>query len=127
MLVDESFMPNTSFIENLPNIVKNLKEINITYAPFEQYNNMWIMGDFTEWEPVPLFKNQNCYFTNLVLIKGFKYYFCYTAMDQIVVDFDQPYETNPRNNQTNNFIIVPKDDNSEPHLFDYKLHGINRK
>jgi hypothetical protein len=97
----------------------NLKEVTISYIPYEQVNTFWIMGDFTNWEPKAMHKNKDIFSYTVVLIKGFKYYYCFNERDNITVDMNSDYDTNPRNNQINNFIDLCT---GEINYFDYKLH-----
>lgn len=126
MIVDEENINDSEgimkIVENRDQIINSVEERNITFIPYEQYNNLWIMGDFTNWEPKPMNRNKDIFSFNAILIKGFKYYFSFTAKDQVVVDFNQDYDTNPRSGQVNNFIDVQASENSISSLFDYKLH-----
>ena len=130
MIVEEEINIENNYTSeiNKEQILHNLQEITITYIPYEQYNNLWIMGDFTEWEPKPMLKNKDIFTFKVVLIKGFKYYFTFTAKDQIVIDFNQEYETNPRSSAVNNFIDIKSDnimsDSNSSILFDYKNNFI---
>jgi hypothetical protein len=110
--------------QNKEMILENLKEHVITFMPYEQFNTMWIMGDFTQWEPNQMTRNKDIFSFKTVLIKGYKYYFSFTAKDQVIIDHNSDYENNPRSNQPNNFIEVKKDDSAESlQGFDYKLHS----
>lgn len=129
MIVDsgeENLIQSEEFIKIVKNkekIINSVKDHVITFVPYEQYNNLWIMGDFTDWEPKQMNKNKDIFSFPVVLIKGFKYYFSFTARDQVIVDVNQDHEINPRSNQVNNFIDVRSDDNSQSQLFDYKVHS----
>jgi hypothetical protein len=110
--------------QNKEKILENLKEQVITFLPYEQFNTMWIMGDFTRWEPKQMTRNKDIFSFKTVLIKGFKYYFSFTAKDQVIIDHNADYENNPRSNQPNNFLEIKINESSEPlQVFDYKLHS----
>jgi hypothetical protein len=100
--------------------LENLKEVTISYIPFEQHNKLYIMGDFTGWEPKPMNKNKDIFSYTIVLIKGFKYYYCFNEREQISIDMNSEYDTNPRNNQINNYIDLSKGGIT---YFDYQMHG----
>lgn len=111
------------YIENKQQILDNVTEISITYIPYEQLSNIWIMGDFTEWEPILMNKNKDIFTYTIVLIRGFKYYYLFNSMDTTVIDFNHEYELNPGTNQANNFINLPKENSPETIQFEYKLHS----
>ncbi len=101
-------------------------EVTFTYIPYEQFNKLWIMGDFTDWEPKEMIRTKDVFIYKTFLLKGYKYYFCYNSRDNFHVDFNIEYELNPKNNQSNNFYIIPKDDSTEEiELFQYKEKGKN--
>jgi hypothetical protein len=102
-------------------ILENLQEVTISFIPYEQVNKLYIMGDFTEWEPKPMHKNKDIFSYTVVLIKGFKYYYCFNERDQITIDMNNEYDTNPRNNQANNYVDLSVNENIT--FFDYKLHN----
>jgi hypothetical protein len=108
---------NTNDIDRTQ-FLENLKEITISYIPYEQVNDLYIMGDFTGWEPKLMQRNKDIFFFTLILIKGFKYYFCFQERENMQIDMNSEYETNPRNNQMNNFINLGGEDN----IFDFKEH-----
>ena len=69
-------------------IEKNVKEITIEYISPEQYNSLYIMGDFTKWELRSMKKNKDIFSYKIVLLKGFKYYYSFQAGDQILIDYN---------------------------------------
>jgi hypothetical protein len=86
-------------------------EITFSYLPYEQLNKLYIMGDFTDWAPKEMTKNKDIFIYKETLLKGFKYYYCYSSSDHFYVDFNNEYEMNIKNNQSNNFLII-KNENS---------------
>ena len=89
---------------NTGNIKENCEEYTIEYISQEQHNNLYIMGDFTKWELTPMKKTKDIFSYKAILLKGFKYYYSFQAGDQILLDYNNPYEPNPKNSQTQNFI-----------------------
>jgi hypothetical protein len=70
-------------------------------------------------------KYKDIFSYNVVLIKGFKYYFSFTARDEEnILDYDQDHEINPRNGQTSNFIDIK---NSEGNSSEVKSIPFNYK
>lgn len=120
MLVDSQEKNSDEFlnvIENKKNILENIKEVNITFTPHEHFNTLWIMGDFTGWEPKQMHKSKDVFNFNVILIKGFNYYYSFTFRDQMMVDTTAECVINPRNGQLNNIVRLGE------HDFDYKNHG----
>lgn len=96
-------------------------EVVFSYIPYEQLNKLWIMGDFTDWEPIEMTKTKDVFTYKTILLKGFKYYYCYNSQDQFYVDFNNEYELNPKNNQSNNYLNLPNDNNlDEVKLFEFR-------
>ena len=111
------------FCENRSTILENVKEVIVQYIPFEQYNALWIMGDFTGWEPKQMNRHKDVFSYPSILITGFKYYYCMSFRDQMIVDMNHEYETNPLNFQVNNYIDLKDLNKKETIPFDYKVHG----
>ena len=82
----------------------NCIERIIEYITTEQISNLYIMGDFTKWEPYPMNKNKDIFSYKIILLKGFKYYYSFQTGDQILFDYNSPYEENPRTLQIQNYI-----------------------
>ena len=126
MQVECEYSP--SYGDMLPlrnNNVNNLLEHVITFMPYEQFNSMWIMGDFTNWEPKEMTRSKDIFSYRTVLMKGFKYYFSFTAKDQVILDHNAEFENNPRFNQPNNFIQIIEEDSITPlPIFDYKSNYV---
>ncbi len=75
-----------------------LKEKTISYISLDSVNKLWIMGDFSGWEPIEMIKNSNKLFTyNINLLEGFQYFYCFTAQNEVIVDFHCEYAENYRN------------------------------
>ena len=89
---------------NQNNIKENCEEYTIEYISQEQHNTLYIMGDFTKWELTPMKKNKDIFSYKAILLKGFKYYYSFQAGDQILLDYNNPYDTNPKNSQVQNYI-----------------------
>ena len=87
-------------------------EMVFSYIPYEQLNKLWIMGDFTDWEPKEMTKIKDVFTYKTILLKGFKYFYCFNSQDNFYVDFNNEYELNPTNKQSNNYIILPIDNSS---------------
>ena len=73
----------------------NCIERIIEYITTEQISNLYIMGDFTKWEPYPMNKNKDIFSYKIILLKGFKYYYSFQTGDQILFDYNSPYDENP--------------------------------
>ena len=119
---------NTSMNTNMNNsntsqILENLNEFVIQYSTSnnEKVNSIYIMGDFTNWEPVLMHKSKEKFSYNTVLMKGFKYYFVFQVQDTIMPDMNQVFEENPRNLQVNNFVDYTNNVGSST-PFDFALH-----
>ena len=93
---------------NIYEIEKNMQEITIEYISQEQHSSLYIMGDFTKWELMPMKKNKDIFSYKVVLLKGFKYFYAFQAGDQIFIDYNNLYEENPKNSQIQNFIDLSK-------------------
>lgn len=107
------------------NILNNVKEVCITHIPIEHHSKMYILGDFTAWEPILMDKHRDVFSYKTILIKGFKYYYSFQVHGNITVDTNAPYENNARTGQVNNYLIVNKEgSNEELKDFDFKQHGI---
>ena len=89
---------------NQTNIKMNCVEYVIEYMSQEQHNTLFIMGDFTKWEMTPMKKTKDIFSYKVLLLKGFKYYYSFQAGDQILLDYNSPFEENPKNFQIQNFI-----------------------
>ena len=89
---------------NQLSIKGNCVEYIIEYVSQEQHSNLFLMGDFTKWELVPMKKTEDMFSYKVVLLKGFKYYYAFQAGDQILLNYDAPLEENPKTLQMQNFI-----------------------
>ena len=75
-----------------------IKETTINYVPQDSINKVWIMGDFTGWEPVEMQKKNNFLFSiNITLLQGYQYFYCFTAQNEVVFDFNTKFCENHRN------------------------------
>ena len=104
---------------NSENIDNTVSEITIQYITQEQYSNLYIMGDFTKWEPISMKKSKDIFSYKVILLKGFKYYYSFQAGDQIIINFNSEYESNPRTLQPQNFVDL-SDKGKEPQIFDFQ-------
>lgn len=100
------------------NLSNFLQEYSIRFIPNEHYGNMYLMGDFTNWEPMVMNKSRESFIYKVILMKGFKYFYCFQTDDKILLNNNDLIEINQRTGQLNNFI----DFNSKDISFDYKLH-----
>ena len=101
------------------NIEESIKEITIQYSTQEQHNTLYIMGDFTKWELMPMKKEEDFFSYKVVLLKGFKYYYSFQSGDQIILDYNGLYENNPKNLQIQNFIELSENKEDSP-PFDFE-------
>lgn len=100
---------------------KSIKPITITYIPTENITKLYIMGDFTNWELIEMTKEISNIFTfNILLLNGFKYYFCFYTDDQPIVDFNNLYEENLSNGQIQNVLYLSEENKVED--YDYNKH-----
>lgn len=103
--------------------IREAEEVEITFFTNDSYNKLYIMGDFTNWEMRMAQKVEDKLFVyNTWLLKGFKYYYCYLTDDQVVVDFSNLYEENPKTLQLNNIIILPDSENNLAE-YEFSLHN----
>ena len=63
---------------------------------------MYILGDFNGWEPELMQKDEKEFSFRVVLIKGFKFYYSLQTSDDVILDYNSPYEENKRNLQLQN-------------------------
>ena len=110
-------LQNFKFIKHNTNIKENCKEYIIEYITQEKYNNMYIMGDFTKWELIKMKKIKDIFSYKIILLKGFKYYYSFQSNDQILLDYNAPYEQNPKTLQVQNYIDL--NELNKNMLFDY--------
>ena len=96
----------------------NIMEYTIEYTSQEQHNNLYIMGDFTKWELLPMKKNKDTFTYKVILLKGFKYFYSFQSGDQIFLDYNNVYEENPRTLQIQNLIDLTE--GNKEIYFDYK-------
>lgn len=101
-------------------ITENLIEKKISFKPNKQYGAIYILGDFNGWEPESMQKNEDEYCYKVVLIKGFKFYYSLQTTEDIILDYNSPYEENQMNSQLQNYINLYQDDNYKTSNFDYK-------
>ena len=107
--IGEKFLNDFKVIKyNSYEINNNVSQITIEYITQEQYSSLYIMGDFTKWEPRLMKKNKDIFSFKIVLLKGFKYYYNFQAGDQILIDYNNPYQENPRTLQIQNVIDLAK-------------------
>ena len=103
---------------NQVQIYKNVVEYLIEFNPQELYNTLYIMGDFTKWELTQMKKTKDKFTYKVILLKGFKYYYSFQAGAEIIIDYNNLYEENPRTFQIQNFIDLTE--NNKEIVFDFK-------
>jgi hypothetical protein len=104
-------------------IEQSATEYTIEYITQEQHSTLYIMGDFTKWELMPMKKNKDIYSYTIVLLKGFKYYYSFQSGDQLIIDYNNLYEQNPKNSQIQNYIDLTKDGQpSQPFDFENDIN-----
>ena len=101
-------------------ITENLVEKIIELKTDKQYGAMYILGDFNDWNPELMQKNEKGFYFKVVLIKGFKFYYSFLSSDQTVLDYNNPYEENPKNSQLQNYIELYQNENEKTTNFDSK-------
>mgnify|MGYP002624709647 CR=1 FL=1 len=109
--IDEDQKLSERFLYEYQNIKNNSYEIErgsmeytIEYITQEQHSKLYIMGDFTNWELIPMKKTKDIFSYSIVLLKGFKYYYSFQSGDQLIIDYNNQYEQNPKNYQIQNYI-----------------------
>ena len=118
--ISERFLHELRNIKfNAFDIQNSIKEATIQYITQEQHSALYIMGDFTKWELVPMKKNKDIFSFKIILLKGFKYYYSFQAGDQILLDYNGLYEENPRTLQIQNFIEFSENQKDSP-PFDFE-------
>ena len=110
-----NFLINNSF-----QIKDNLVSKIIKFKPSEKYGIMYITGDFNGWEPEVMQKEKDTFYYEVVLIKGFKYYYSFMSNEQSLVDFSADYEENPANLHVQNFLDLYQNQNEKTNFFDFK-------
>ena len=93
-------------------------EYTIEYISQERYNNLYIMGDFTNWELIKMEKNKDTFTYKVILLKGYKYYYSFQAGDEIIIDYNNLYGENPITFQIQNYIDLTE--NNKDIFFDFK-------
>ena len=101
-------------------ITENLVEKKIEFKSDKQYGAMYILGDFNDWSPELMQKNDKGFYFKVILIKGFKFYYSFLSSDQTVLDYNNPYEENPKNSQLQNYIELYQNENEKTTHFDSK-------
>ena len=114
----KAFVNYRSLKMNQINITNNCEVCNLEYRSQEHYNKLYIMGDFTKWELIPMKKSKDSFSYKVILLKGFKYYYSFQADDQILLDYDSTYEANPKNSQVQNYIDLNEPNQNKKMIFD---------
>ena len=114
----KAFYSYQSIRLNQVQIYKNVVEYLIEFNPQELYNTLYIMGDFTKWELTQMKKTKDKFTYKVILLKGFKYYYSFQAGAEIIIDYNNIYEENPRTFQIQNFIDLTE--NNKEIVFDFK-------
>ena len=111
----------TNLKNNELQMKENIKEYTIEYiSTNRQINTLYISGDFTNWEFKEMIKNKDIFSYTTILLNNFKYYYSLNANDdEIIIDFEKPYENNVKNGQLHNYIDLCK---TNKVYFDYKNH-----
>ena len=107
-----------TFKSNKINIETEAFEYTIEFISQERYNNLYIMGDFTNWEFIKMEKNKDCFTYKIILLKGYKYYYSFQAGDEIIIDYNNTYGENPLTFQIQNYIDLTE--NNKENFFDFK-------
>ena len=122
---EEDEIASKKALENYKNIKlnqysfeSNIIDYLIEYTSQEHHSNLYIMGDFTKWEMIPMKKYKETFTYRVILLKGFKYYYSFQAGDQIILDYNNIYEENPRTLQVQN--VIDLSENNKEICFDYK-------
>ena len=117
----QSFEKELKFLHNnYTQIFENLEEYDFEFKPKNKYGTMYILGDFNGWKPELMQKNENGFWFKVVLIKGFKFYYSFMTYDEILLDYNSPYEENKLNSKIQNYIEIYQEDNEKTTIFDYK-------
>ena len=101
-------------------ILENLVEKKIEFNPTKQYGSMYILGDFNGWKPELMQKNETGFYFKVVLIKGFKFYYSFFSSDEMILDYNSPYEENITNSQLQNYLEIKQNENNKTTKFDSK-------
>ena len=127
---DEDKKLSERFLYEYKNIKNNSYDIEqisteytIEYITQEHHSTLYILGDFTKWELIPMKKNKDIFSYTIVLLKGFKYYYLFQSGDQLIIDYNNLYEQNPKNSQIQNYIDLVKDGKpSQPFDFENDIN-----
>lgn len=102
-------------------VIDTVKEVKIRFCPNEHYNKMYILGDFTKWEPVLMLKNKDTFYYDTILLRNYKYYYCFTVDNCFIVDYNNFFEANPVNYNENNYIdLIGENTTESSPIFDFR-------
>ena len=109
-----------SLQNNSLQIQDNLVEYKIEFIPEKLYGKIYILGDFTNWDPILMKKNYDTFYFTVVLMKGFKYYYNFLSSEEnCLLDYNSTYDKNPSNQKLQNFLDIKRGKNKSS-LFDCK-------
>ena len=118
---EKRFEKELNFLNiNSLQITDNLVDKEIIFESDKLYGSMYILGDFNGWEPELMQKDEKEFSFRVVLIKGFKFYYSLQTSDDVILDYNSPYEENKRNLQLQNYINLERNEDEETSIFDYK-------
>lgn len=101
------------------NLNERIIDIKICFSSNENYNSLYILGDFTNWEPKQMTKSKNSFIFNTLLLKNYKYYYYFSSKNEsYIIDNSIYYEMNIYNSQVNNCIFTGNIQNCV--LFEFK-------
>jgi hypothetical protein len=116
---------------------ESLQEVNIEFTPFDPVNEVFIAGDFSKWEKLPMKSDggSSKFIWTGLLLKNYLYYYCFYSQNQPLIDFSKEYTEHPINKSMCNYVTVApiQGHESEPiNIFsqekDYdKLEGAKNK
>ena len=120
---------NKGEIEEYKNELNNteISLVRLAIIPIENFSNVNIKGDFTNWENLKMIKDNTLFYIDVYLLKGYKYYYCFEAEGAIICDFNNEVVENTfRGNELNNFIIIKNnEDNNKNKNIDNQIDNFN--
>jgi hypothetical protein len=112
---------NFSELKNNINFSPEIEKICIFYIPYDNYSQLMICGDFTNWDKKEMTKKDGQFIYEVNLLKGYKYNYIFYYQEEVLIDFTSDYVESD-SGMLNNVVSVPKDNLSiKFNKEDYKL------
>ena len=104
---------------NIEEIEDNIKNITIKYSTQEFHRELYITGDFTNWELRPMDKVKGIFIYETILLKGYKYYYHFQINGEEIIDYyNSPFQQNPKTLEVQNYLDLSENKENPPQ-FDF--------